>query len=390
MKQHNSSTLSFEAVSVTRRSSLRRRLLAAGWIVFYVVLLDASLNLLFPYPRNLHEVRPGPLQQYLEFGRSVEGKLQRMTGKTNADSAPILPAGWMEREAYEELPKKAEGEHQMLVAAYGMSHTHLLADAMADQDERVVTRAVTAPGAPANWSYAAFEYDRERRKADVVILGVMTDGVAGISSTSGATLHFEHPYAYVYPRYQIEAERLRGEWPPFLDLKTYRETFFNLETRDSYKAWLAQHDNYYDPLLYNASIFDRSVFLRILRRAYAASCGRRRSGEVYDQDGFNLESEEVTILRKIVSEFARLAREDGSLPVVYIVNNQGRADHVYTALLPVLTEHNIAHLSSHVICPPSNPRLFLVRNSHFIPSKDRELALAMIKIIDERRRAPGR
>jgi len=107
-----------------------------------------------------------------------------------------------------------------------------------------------------------------------------------------------------------------------------------------------------------------------------------RIREVYNGKEFNQESEEVTVLKKIVSDFASLAKEDGVIPIVYIVNNQNRGDHLFRLLEPILELNNVPYLSTHRIVPPENPNFFIARDTHFIPAKDLELANEMGKIIE--------
>jgi hypothetical protein len=82
-----------------------------------------------------------------------------------------------------------------------------------------------------------------------------------------------------------------------------------------------------------------------------------------------------------VNDFAESAREENIIPIIYIVNTQGQGDKLFRVLKPVLDAYKIPYLSTHIICPPDDPRVFLSENSHFIPSKDLELAREMIKII---------
>jgi hypothetical protein len=46
----------------------------------------------------------------------------------------------------------------------------------------------------------------------------------------------------------------------------------------------------------------------------------------------------------------------------------------------VLLAHGIPFLSTHVLCPPNDPRFYLP-DSHFEPSKNMELACAMTRLI---------
>jgi hypothetical protein len=105
--------------------------------------------------------------------------------------------------------------------------------------------------------------------------------------------------------------------------------------------------------------------------------------EVYeDRNGFNGNSEEVQILLTVIRKFSEDARQNNSLPIIYIVNNVFLSDHLFTILRPTLFADKILFLSTHDICPPNDPRNYLP-DSHFIPSKNMELARAMAKIIME-------
>ena len=77
-----------------------------------------------------------------------------------------------------------------------------------------------------------------------------------------------------------------------------------------------------------------------------------------------------------------MAREQKSIPIIYLVNNEGRGAHLYQVLKPVLEANEIPFLSTHTICPPDDPTVYTGINSHFIPSKDQELAREIIKIIE--------
>lgn len=353
------------------------------WICFYLVIIDIGVNLICAYPSDPRNINPSFLQEYFEQGRSSEGKLHRMTRHTTEESAPIETAGWLDNEGYNALPSKPLNKNQKLIAVYGMSHTKELGKTISKLDRNFIIRDVTAPGAPPNWSFAAYQFDKTRHQADAVILGIMTDCVPLISSTSGATSYFDMSYPYTFPRFLIEKSTLRPIYPPFITADGYRDYFFNDAKWGEYRDWLSKYDKYYDPILFRETVFDKSSLIRLLRRAYSETVRRKRITQVYTNQGFNMKSEEVSVLQMIIREFADTVRANNSIPVIYIVNNLGGGDHLYKALKPVLETNNIPYLSTHIICPPDDPRLFLSTNSHFIPSKDIELAQEMIKIIEK-------
>lgn len=351
------------------------------WIIGYLILIDISINVLFHYPNDPHNITPSFLQSYFDYGRSVEGKLHWMTRSTEDESAPRVSGGWIKGNKHHLLPTEASGNNETLIALYGMSHTQCLWKAIQKIDKKYVIRGFMAAGAPPNWSYAAYEFDRGRHKADVAILGIMTEGVSLITSTSGTTAYFDLSYPYTYPRYYVKNRKLFVSNPPFLDAKGYLKYFFDKSNWNQYVTWLSKHDKLYNPLLFKRSMLDHSAFIRLLRRAYSEKQKKKINSNVYVNNGFNEKSDEIVILRSIIKTFSESARHDNIIPIVYIVNTQGQGDRLFRILKPVLDEYNIPHLSTHIIAPPDDQRVYLIENSHFIPSKDIELAKEMINII---------
>ncbi len=329
-----------------------------------------------------HNIHPSFLQSYFEYGRSVEGKLSAMTRHTEEESAPRVSGGWLKDKKGEALPSQASKPGEVLIALYGMSHTKELWTAIAKTDKRFIIRGFMAAGAPPNWSYAAYEFDRGRHKADVVILGILTDSVPPVTSTTGMTAFFDSSFPYTFPHYMVKNGKLKVDHAPFYDAQSYLEYFYDESKWKEYRDWLSKNDKYYNPVLFKKSLLDHSAFFRLLRRAYSEREKQRLINSVYTKAGFKEESEEIVILRTIVRNFAKSAREDNIIPVIYIANSKGRGDHLYRVLKPVLDADKIPYLSTHIICPPDDPRVYLSENSHFIPSKDMELAKEMIRIIE--------
>jgi hypothetical protein len=352
------------------------------WVIFYLVLIDIFINIVFHYPNDPNNIHPSFLQGYFEYGRSVEGKLAIMTRHSEDESAPRVKGGWLNSNRHNSLPNKTSKPDEVLVALYGMSHTQCLWEAIQKTDKQYLVRGFMAAGATPNWSYAAYEFDKGRHKAYVVILGIMTEGVSLVTSTTGMTAYFDMSYPYTFPRYTVKNGKLFVSHPPFLDAKSYIEYFYDQSKWNQYRAWLAKNDKLYDPILFRRSVFDHSAFIRLLRRAYSEKEKKKISSSVYTNNGFNENSEEIVILRAIVKTFAESARNENIIPIIYIVNTQGQGDHLFRVLKPVLDKNKIPYLSTHIICPPDDPRVYLSENSHFILSKDMELAKEIINIIE--------
>jgi hypothetical protein len=351
------------------------------WGFFYLAMIDIAVNIIFPYPKDPRDIAPSTLQQYFEFGRSVEGKYARMTRKTNDESAPIVSSGWLENQEDHFITKDRDYSDKPIVTVYGMSHAFYLADDMAKIDETLIIRAFCAPAAVPSWSLAAYSLDKKRQHSDAVILAVLTSGVPLILSTSGSTASFDLGYPYTYPRYFLRNDMLEHISPPFISVEGYREYFFDSEKWKEYLSWMKENDKFYNGLLFRKTIIDNSSVFRVLRRAYASAAKRKKVSAVYDDaKGFNENSDEVRILKAIVIEFAKTARRDRSLPIIYLVNNLNTSNHLFRLLESTLSSYRIPFLSSHLICPPNDPRNYQP-DHHFIPSLNIKLATAMTKII---------
>ncbi len=353
------------------------------WILAYLVVADVAINVIFRYPKDPRNINPTTLQRFFEYGRSVEGKLARMTGKPGGPSARIVASGWLDGSAVRIQSKNAERGARPAVTVYGMSHAVQLAEALGKTDESFFVRSVGAPGAVPTWAYEAYVTDKERFHSDVVILGIMTNGVSLAGTTSGTTNHFDSVWPYTYPRFFLREGKLERRSPPHLSLKEYKEHFYDPKEWEKYVEWLRLNDKYYDPFLFHKTVLDHSSIFRMLRRAYAYSSRRSLTASVYDERlGFRAGSEEIQILQSIVVDFSDTARKNGSLPIVFIVNNLHTSDHLYRALEPTLTSQSILFLSTHKLCPPNDPRYYLP-DSHFLPKKNMELAKGIMRIIRE-------
>jgi hypothetical protein len=120
----------------------------------------------------------------------------------------------------------------------------------------------------------------------------------------------------------------------------------------------------------------------LLRRAYAQRHLRSIRNAVLNGSGFAPRSEQVEIARAIIRDFAREARADGVIPVIYLVNNFGYSTYLFDALRPALEEYHVPYLSSHTIVSPDDPRGYLA-DSHFTPEVDDKLAKSLETVIQK-------
>lgn len=376
MNQLNSFTFSSDKMSLRRVGGA---FYVAVWVVIGLVVIDILINLVLAYPTDPKVTNPSRLRLYFEYGRSTEGQLARMTRRDRSETAPITLSGWYEPLEVGEFPTKSQGS---IVTFYGMSHAVRLAHALGRTSDRLVPRTVGAPGAPSNWSYGAYLRDRGGGKSRAVVLAFMSYSLPMITSLSAMTWSYDLPMPYTTDRFYVDNEQLRVVHPPYESFERYVDSFNDPAKWSSLRETFADNDTMYNSFIMRASILDHSSLFRLVRRAYGQRFLRSSRKAVLDHSGFRADSEQVKVARAIVREFARQARQDGIIPVIFIVNNLGYSDHLFKALSPVLQADNIPYLSSHTVISPDDPRGYLP-DSHFTDEADDKLATALAKVIED-------
>jgi hypothetical protein len=209
----------------------------------------------------------------------------------------------------------------------------------------------------------------------------MSGNLPNINTLSAMTWSTDFAMPYTSDRFYVDEDRLRVVHPPFTSFDQYAKILNDPIRWAAARDALAVNDSLYNSFIFRANIFDHSSLFRLIRRAYAQRFMRNERKSVLDATGFRPESEQVQVARNIVRSFARDARNDGVIPVIFIVNNLGYSDYLYQALKPALDEDKIPYLSSHTIVSPSDPRGYLP-DSHFTDANDDKLARALAEIIE--------
>jgi hypothetical protein len=350
-----------------------------AWIVIALVTIDVMINLVFAYPTDPNITNPSQLRAYFDYGRSVEGKLRRMTRADKLQTAPITLAGWYDPLQVEEKPTTSQNP---IVTFYGMSHAVRLALALGRVSDRFTPRIVGAPGATANWAYGAYLRDRGGGKSRAVVLALMAANLPMITTMSPMTWNIDAPMPYTADRFYVENAQLRVIHPPYTSFEQYVETFYDPAKWSAALDLFAKNDSMYNSLIVRASIFDHSSLYRLVRRAYGQRFIRNVRRASIDQTGFRSDSEQITVARMMVHEFAAQARSDGMIPVIFLVNNLGYSDYLFQALTLTLNADKIPYVSSHSVVSPNDPRGYLP-DSHFTDQVDEELARVLVKLIDD-------
>jgi hypothetical protein len=252
---------------------------------------------------------------------------------------------------------------------------------LARTSNRFSPRTIGAPGATTNWSYGAYLRDRDSGKSRAVVLSLMSVTLAMITTMSPMTWSIDFPMPYTSDRFYVENGRLGRVRPPFTSFEQYVQTFNDPTKWRAAREVFAKNDSMYNPFIMTADFLDHSSLFRLIRHAYAQRFIRNERKKVLDQNGFNPNSDQIHVARAIVKEFARQARSDGVIPIIFLVNNLGYSDYLYQAIKPTLEVDRIPYLSSHTIISPSDPRGYLP-DSHFTNAIDDKLAGALENLLD--------
>lgn len=359
----------------------------AAWTVGVLIALDLALGLVFRMPAD-PRTRPSALAQYFDFGRSLESKLRRMIGREDAQAAPVARAGWLDPTDWPADAPPPEGRGRVTV--YGQSFTYAIGESLATLEPAFEFRARGGPAAPVSHLVAIHDVDRRRTASDIVILGVLASSLRGVDAATGATWMFESPYPYTYPRWRPDGDSLRAEWPGVTSLSALRVALAEPRTTRAWRDELARTDDWFSPLIFDASPLDASVVVRLLRRAWGQRAQRMHVARLHDRHGFREESGVPEVARRLVRRFAANARADGALPVVVLVHDRGYGDHLSRALAPALRQDSIPAISTADWVRPDDPANF-VGDGHFSGAANRRLAIALHDcIVRERSRIEGR
>jgi hypothetical protein len=359
MPQSNSSTSSSDDLVIPARG--RDLALVVAATVGALLAIDLGINLFAPMPADPRKM-PNRVQQYFDYGRSVEGKLRYLVRENDEVSGPIVKSGWFDEPHAQ--PAKPTAPGGRLFAVYGQSMSHRVADAIAKEDPAVTVRKRGGPGAPLGHSYEMFRRDRGQHKADVVVIGVVASGLRALTSMTNMTWGFEAPSPYTYPRWILESGKLKAIQPVVQSSAQLREALGQPAKWQAFVQQLRAYDASYSPLLFEAGPSDLSATLRVAKRGF----GQRHQDEIIDRyrtpAGFVDNDGVLSVARAILVQFAAEARADGAKPLVILFHDRGYGDDLYRAVSGVLVAEGVPFLSTHEIAPANEASSF-VPDGHF-------------------------
>jgi hypothetical protein len=350
----------------------------ALWVLAWLVLIDVGVNVAFGISAGAKN--QSALSRYFEYGRSVEGKLRRMVADPQG-AGLIVGAGWIEAEKLKALPDQVAEGADLMVAVYGQSFAFNAAKEVARQDGRITLRLVGGPTAPPSHSFAAYQSDTARRRADVVVVGVLSSSIGRMGSLSGLIPSFENPAPYTYPRYTLVDGKLTPEWPLIRSEAEFRSAFSErspLWTR--FTQQLAASDRGYSDFVFRETVLDRSSIVRLIRRGWVAHRQSYDAG-VYDAaEGFRGDSPEIEVLQQMLLEWSRQSRDRNERLIVLLLHTKGQSDHLHKLLAPKLEAAGIEYLSTNTYFSANDHNNF-IPDGHYTLSANHHLSSALLTLI---------
>ncbi|OQW90858.1 MAG: hypothetical protein BWK78_06030 [Thiotrichaceae bacterium IS1] len=356
--------------------------------MLWLLVFEVVLYLAIPY--HSPPAAPNALQKYLEYGRSVEGKIRRLVGPTEEKTIPVTMTGWLDPTRWQTKPSQPKVQGGLLIAIYGMSFTQHVGMALEKVNPQVTVRFAGGPGVPPSHSYKLYQLDRGRHSAPVIALGISASSISGMTTFTGLNQKFEYPLPYTYPRYHKVGDHIEEIWPAIRTMDDFRRVLNDPIWWKKYIQELQAEDSYYRPFLFSENVMDNFVIFRFLRRSWSKRVAQEIKNSIYNpRQGFNENSEVIQTLRWIIKEFTHQVRSDGQLPLLMLFNNRGYADHLYQALAKTIAENDIPTLNSHTLVPADNPKSLARDGYHFSREVNRQFAEEVLRIIQQRRGQAG-
>lgn len=336
------------------------------WSLIAVIALDIVINLATETPKN--NIKPGKLSQYFDYGRSIESKLYRKVSNNNETADNITKAGWFKSSNN----KKTNNKKRVFI--YGMSFSNHIGEIISKRDDTLDVKMFAGPGAPLNHSYTYYQYHRPHQKGDIVILGILASSLPMINTLTHMTSNFEGPAAHFYPRYQLNPNNnLIKKELPINSLSELRVAMYDNKQWHHVKEALEKEDSFFNEILFSQNFTDKSVYFRLLKRAWGQRHKLKMIHRYHNEAGFKNTDRLIDVSQAIVSKFAQQVRKDGAIPIIILFNDRGYNDHLYSILKIILKEDRIPYYSTHVDFPANQLSNFLP-DGHFTHEIDTFIA----------------
>jgi hypothetical protein len=356
---------------VSLQPTHRRVLAVALWTLAWLAATDVALNLLADPARAASGAMQG-ISRYLNYGRSIEGKLQMAVGVAGDKPNAIVHAGWIDPSQWAALPSTRKPGTDLLVAVYGQSFAFNAAEAMRRLDGRMTLRLLGGPAAPLSHSFAAYRVDAPLRRADVVVVGILASSMAKADSISALSWTFESPAPFTFPKFMLDHGHLQETAPVLRTEDEFRAAFAERGARwRDFKAQLREHDRGFDAFAFDSSLLDRSALARLVRRGWVAN------QQQYDGPALNDPANVQTpVALELLRQLKEMTSASGEKLVVVLLHDRGFDGVLEQALGRPLEAMGIGFVSTARLFSSRDPSQF-VADGHYTERANQRVAQAL-------------
>lgn len=324
-----------------------------------VVVLDLAVMIVLTFSDGRISALQ-PVVAYFEYGRSVPGKLNRWIERPNT-AGNLFDVAWrselIENSRLEFMLENEETPP--VVRAYGMSFVNNILREAKNIQPNLLLDLHSGPGAPPNFTYAAFLDDRKNRRAgDIVVLGILSSSVPALAAMSNRTWVFEQPAPFTYPIFLPTDNGLNRIDPLINSAEAELKLADDPEGAKEWNTYIREYDAYYSFVSFGWPILDKSPFLRLLRRSLAVSGIERQKAKLIGS-AKNTEFPYERILQMMVVSFAEAAREDNQYPIVFLIQSQDtNTPDLLDITKSILIENDIPYIATAEYADVRDPSIF--------------------------------
>lgn len=357
---------------------MKRTAAMLGLILLCLALLDTGVAVVLHWAEA--QGRMGSLVRYFDYGRSVPGKLARWEADPDApgslynvawrpDALAVSAAGFAD-EATDTGP---------VIRSYGMSFVNDIIAAARDQDPDLLWDNLAGPGAPPNFTYALFQEDRaNRRRGDIIVLGILSSSVPAMAALSSRSWVFEQPAPYTYPIFQPEEDGLKRIEPLVTSVAQEHALASDPAQARAWADQLAERDAFYSPITFGAVWLDASPLARLVRRSLGTAHVSQTKADILAGLGYPY----VEVLDRMIVDFARTARADGQFPIVVLVQTRNPVNvDVLTVARPGLERANVAYLATAEHFDPTDISGF-VSDGHYTSEVNARFGTVFLALVE--------
>lgn len=324
----------------------------------------------------------GSLVRFFDYGRSVPGKHTEWLGDLDQPHNP-MKAAWIDQMLQDPITSEPpEGaDRSLIIRSYGMSFSNNILLAALDRDASLTLDLHAGPASPPNSSFYVALADRENREPnDVVVLAFLSSSLRGMQSLSNRTWNFEQPIPYTYPIYRA----VEGELIVTHPIVTTLDEELNPVLAALWKNQLSNLDANYSGYAFEWPTLDYSPFVRLVRRALAIRAQTKAKSRVETENNSSIRD----TLRLIIRDFAEMAREDGQLPVIFLIQSRDPSDLNLLAMLrTTLENYDVPYMATEDHFPPTDLSGF-EGDGHYRPEVDDLFAQKFLEILAEHNPTP--